>query len=108
MPMNELALMAAMGSASATLELTASKTLVQHLTEMYLQEQMAMINFGVAGEAPMPAEQLQAQAELQASMMVLGLSAQSIIIDSGDNWTTQITYGNGGITANGQPLPFGF
>jgi len=107
--LDEMALMLAMQSAEIKLDLSASKTLVQSLAEQYLLSQMAtVVDSGIQGQPPVSPEQLAAQAEMQTNLVLLVLSVQGMIVDSGDAWTTTLSLENGVPTANGQPIPLGF
>jgi uncharacterized protein YdgA (DUF945 family) len=82
---------------------------VQSLAEQYLLSQMqSEIDFGIQGQIPVPPEQLAAQAEAQASLVLLLISSQGLIVDQGDTWTTTFSLENGVPTANGRPIPLGF
>jgi uncharacterized protein YdgA (DUF945 family) len=107
--LDEMMLTQAMLSAGITLDLTASKPLVQRLAEEYLLSQMqSEIDFGIQGQIPVPPEQLAAQAEMQANLVLLLISSQGMIRDQGDTWATTFSLENGVATANGQPIPLGF
>jgi uncharacterized protein YdgA (DUF945 family) len=107
--LDEMMLTQAMVSAGITLDLTASKPLVQLLAEQYLLSQMqSEIDFGIQGQIPVPPEQLAAQAEMQANLVLLLISSQGMIRDQGDTWATTFSLENGVATANGQPIPLGF
>lgn len=101
-----MGMMAALGSVTGELELTATKPLVQMIASMIFSQQMV----GVPGPdgQPVTPNEAQLMAQGQVNQMIDMLAAQNLIIDDGDNYTALIELANGMPTANGQPLQLGF
>ena len=56
---------------------------------------------------PLPPEQLDYMAEAQSGLMLTMLVGQGVLIEEGDGYRTSFDYTDGGMTLNGNPLPFG-
>jgi uncharacterized protein YdgA (DUF945 family) len=95
----------AMAALSADLELTASKRLAERLAALVIANRLALVP-GPNGE-PMSPEDIETMAATQAGIMLIGLTAQGILVDEGDSYSTSIQFTNGQPTANGQPLSLG-
>ena len=91
----------AMRALSASIEVEADKSLVQNLAAMFMPVQ----NLTNPDGTPMTPEQIQAQQTAQLSLILLALSAQGMLVDSGTAYSSSIRLENGALTANGQPLP---
>lgn len=99
----------AMSAVNANVALSASKPLAHRLAAMILAMQTAAAGPlpGPDGE-PLSQAELTAMMEAQAPALFLGLTDQGVLADDGTDYTTAIRLENGALTANGQPLPFGF
>jgi uncharacterized protein YdgA (DUF945 family) len=86
-------------------DLDASKTLVEYLGGLLLEQQLAFMT-GPDGQ-PLTAEEIQSMADAQLNLMLTGLTAQGLLVDDGDRYSTSIEVANGTAVANGQPLPLG-
>lgn len=82
--------------------LTAAKPLVEQFAAAAIKAQLLAQQDG----GSMPAESLDAFAESQVGLMLGMLSAQGMIEDTGNLYRTSVSFDNGRITVNGQPLPF--
>jgi uncharacterized protein YdgA (DUF945 family) len=58
------------------------------------------------GSLPTPAE-IEMQQQAQLSFVLLALTAQGMLVDTGETYTTSIRLENGEATANGQLIPLG-
>ena len=94
---------ALMGAISCELDLTASKPLVEMFARLAMIRSMA----GLPGPdgGPMPPDQLAALADQELAGLLLQLTVQNILVDTGGSYTTSIRFADGAATANGEPLP---
>jgi len=95
----------AMLAVNAVLDLSVSKTLMEALGPLLIGPQLAA-QTGPNGE-PIPPEQIAAMADAQLGLMLTGLTAQGLIADDGETYSTSIEFAGGAATANGQPIPLG-
>ena len=54
-----------------------------------------------------PPDQLKYLAEAQSGLLLVTLVSQGMLVEDGDAYRTAIRYADGGLTVNGNPLPFG-
>lgn len=97
--------MALVGALSAEADITASKPVAERLAALAAERNMPAT--GPDGQA-VPDEQRESMAHAQATQMLQFLSTQGLLVDNGDSYSTSIRLADGTVTANGQPLPFGF
>lgn len=93
-----------MAAANADASLNLSKKLAERLTALAIQMQLAT---QYAGDSNMTPQQLQYLAEAQSGLMLVALTGQGILVDSGNNYRSEFQLTNGTMTLNGNPLPFG-
>lgn len=89
----------AMNAIGATLELTASKALVNELVALGIEQQMSM---QLASMTVSEAEAMVRQTTDQTIAMVVG---QGMVTDNGDTYSTTVVFENGTATVNGTPIP---
>jgi uncharacterized protein YdgA (DUF945 family) len=85
---------------TSTAELNASKKLAQRLAVLAPGAQLA-------GDPTLPREQVRSIAEAQSGLVLLGLTAQGILRDTGDAYRTELRLADGALTVNGTLLPLG-
>lgn len=83
--------------------LSAAKPLVEQLAAAGIKVQLLAAQ---EDGASMPTDSLDALAEAQVGLVLGMLSAQGMIEDTGSLYRTTLSFENGRITVNGQPLPF--
>ena len=83
---------------------TTSKTLAAQLAAMIAEGQLAT---AFAGQELPPGQDLAQMAQAQAEAMLTTFVGQGLIVETGENYSTNIAYANGEITVNGTPLPLG-
>jgi uncharacterized protein YdgA (DUF945 family) len=96
--------MAIVSALTAECELKASKGLIGRIAGLVMQNDMPPTT--PAGE-PIPPDQRAAMASAQVDQVLVALSAQGILVDNGDSYSTMLKFANGQATANGQPVPLG-
>jgi uncharacterized protein YdgA (DUF945 family) len=87
-----------LGLFTSTAELNASKKLAQRLAALATEAQLA-------GDPTLPRDQVRAIAEAQSGIVLLGLTAQGILRDTGDGYRTELRLADGALTVNGAVLP---
>lgn len=93
------------GALSVGADVTVAKPLAQRLAAAAMRAQIAASGNG-GGEDPTP-EELEAMAEAQAGIVLVGLVGQGLLQDAGEDYTTSIQFRNGALTVNGAPMPLG-
>jgi uncharacterized protein YdgA (DUF945 family) len=91
--------------ASVNAEADVSKVLAQSLAERFVRQQMAAA--GAASGAPIPEDELNAMAAAQAGLMLVALSGQGFLENSGENYTATLEFSSGELTVNGTSVPLG-
>jgi uncharacterized protein YdgA (DUF945 family) len=91
--------------ASVNAEADVSKALAQTLAEQFARQQLAAA--GAASGQPMPEEQLAEMAAAQAGLMLVALSGQGFLEDTGETYTATLEFASGELTVNGTSVPLG-
>ena len=92
------------GLARVSAELEVAKPLAQRLMTLAIQSRMGLTS---DSGPPMTAEEQTAMAEAQAGLMLISLSAQGMLTDLGDRFTTEIEFADGELSVNGAPPALG-
>ena len=90
------------GLISGRAEVTAAKPLVERMAAAAIKAQLR----AQQDDSSMPAASLDALADAQVGLALGMLSAQGMIEDTGSLYRTTVTFADGQLTINGQPLPF--
>lgn len=85
------------------LTLDAQATVSKPLAETLVVRTVSM-QLGNQGMPPGQAEQM---ARAQAGFMLVTLVGQGMLVDDGENYTAELSFDDGALTLNGNPLPFG-
>ncbi|MDX1562210.1 MAG: DUF945 family protein [Gammaproteobacteria bacterium] len=93
------------GAVSAALELTVTKALAIELATYITREQLGAMQMP-DGQAPSN-EDIEQMAAAQAGLLLVTLTAQGLLLDDGENYSTTIEFVDGDATANGQMIPLG-
>jgi uncharacterized protein YdgA (DUF945 family) len=83
---------------------SVSKALALQLTAMIVSNQLTA---AFQGQELPPDQDMAQMATQQAEVMLATFAGQGLIVEVGDNYTTNIEYANSQITVNGAPLPLG-
>lgn len=81
-------------------EVRLSQALTRRLAMLFAQMQLA-------GDPGVPPEQLEYMAEAQSGLLLTMLVAQGVLVEDGNGYTSALKLTNGGLTLNGNALPFG-
>jgi hypothetical protein len=92
------------GLARVSAELEVAKPLAQRLVTLAIESRMGLTS---DSDPPMTAEEQTAMAEAQAGLMLISLSAQGMLMDVGDRFTTEIEFADGELSVNGAPPALG-
>src|SRR5690606_12830274 len=79
---------------------TLSKVLARDIAVQIISTQMAIMG----GANGMPPDQIEYMAGAQAGLMLVSLVGQGYLIDDGQSYTTEVTFADGTLTINGNPL----
>jgi uncharacterized protein YdgA (DUF945 family) len=89
-----------LGLVNASADLRLSKALAQRLATLAAETQLG-------ADGSLPPDELRYLAEGQSSFMLTMLLSQGLLAEDGDDYATALTYADGALTVNGNPLPFG-
>ena len=84
---------------SVDMDVTVTKPLATRLAALATRPQLQAA--GIQSGEPFTSAELDAAAEAQAGLMLVTLIGQGFIVDDGDDYTSSIRFGGGGLTING-------
>ena len=93
-----------MNMISATMNIDLSQPLATEFATLAARQQL---HAAVQQGAQIPVDQIDTLAEQQAPILLLTLKQQGMITDGGHGYVTKITYIDGKLLVNGQPMPLG-
>jgi uncharacterized protein YdgA (DUF945 family) len=96
----DLDMLRLLGVFDGTADLTLSKALARRLATVAATMQLGT-------DPRVPPDQLKYLAEAQSGLLLVTLVSQGMLVEDGDAYRTAIRYADGGLTVNGNPLPFG-
>jgi uncharacterized protein YdgA (DUF945 family) len=94
----------AQSALNGEIDVMADKPLAQRIATLVMADQLPQTS--PAGQ-PIDPDQLANMAAGQATLMLGMLSAQGIVVDTGDSFRARIEFRDGQLLANGQPLGLG-
>ena len=89
--------------ATVTADAEVAKPLVEQAAAQFVRMQLAAVGAGT--DEPLSEDELDVMAEAQAGFLLVTLTGQGFLEDSGESYTTEARFAAGELTVNGTPVP---